>query len=386
MSTITPKQLEDAIVYAPKQDAVMAMSGPGTSKSSIMARAARRMGYTYMPRYTATMEASDVRLPYVEDGPDKDIKIAKWAVSNILPLQALASKYGKDEKFLVNFDDFPHAAPSVMRPFVRSIYGDGCERVIAEFPILDRVRFVLTGNREGDRAGSNRLDTYIANRLVIFEIEPDVDQWVSWALGDRSMPKADDAFPEMSARIEKAIKTRGIPDEVIAYVKWTKQVYDFNTETRSFKSPRSLEQLGRFIVAYETAGLNDDLIAAAATGTMGEAEACKFMAFRKLREELPDTDAILKGEPVKLPSKSEVLFILVTAIVRAAKPEHTAACAKFLKKLAETTTRDGMPVGVEVSAYFAHECLNGAAAGLRGVRGTPEFIEWIKSNGKYFVA
>jgi hypothetical protein len=119
---------------------------------------------------------------------------------------------------------------------------------------------------------------------------------------------------------------------------------------------------------------------------MGEAEACKFMAFRKLREELPDTDAILKGEPVKLPSKSEVLFILVTAIVRAAKPEHTAACAKFLKKLAETTTRDGMPVGVEVSAYFAHECLNGAAAGLRGVRGTPEFIEWIKSNGKYFVA
>src|SRR4029077_5736817 len=134
-----------------------------------------------LPRYTATMEASDVRLPYVEDGPD-GIKLARRAASTLLPLQALASQSGQDEQFLVNFDAFPHAAPSVMRPFVRSIYGDGKERVIAEFPILDRVRFLLTGNRESDRAGSNRLDTYIANRLVIFEIEPDVDEWVTGAL------------------------------------------------------------------------------------------------------------------------------------------------------------------------------------------------------------
>lgn len=384
--TISPKQLEDAVIYAPYQDAVMAVSPPGTAKSTIMARAARRMGYTYMPRYTATMEASDVRLPYVEDCPgEPDLKLAKWAVSTLLPLQVLESKYGKNEHFLVNFDDFPHAAPSVMRPFVRSIYGDGSERVIAEFPILNRVRFVLTGNRESDRAGSNRLDTYIANRLVIFEIEPDVDQWVSWALGDRAMPSRDESYPEMRAAIDKAVAT-GIPDEVIAYVKWTKQVYDFNTETRSFKSPRSLEQLGRFIRAYETAGLGDDLIHAAAVGTLGEAEAVKFMTFRKLRSDLPDTDAILAGKDVKLPAKSEVLFILVTAIVRAARKEHIPACAKLLKRLAEVEASNGTKIGVEVSAYFAQECLSGAAKELRGASAHPDFIEWIKNNGHFFAA
>jgi len=379
---ISPRQLEEAVMYAPLQDAVMAVSPPGTAKSTIMARAAKRMGATYLPRYTATMEASDVRLPYVEDGPG-DIKLAKWAVSTLLPLQALASQYPKDAHFLVNFDDFPHSAPSVMRPFVRSIYGDGKERVIAEFPILDRVRFVLTGNRESDRAGSNRLDTYIANRLVIFEIEPDVDEWVTGALNGFGMPQFDEGYAEMRARIDKAVSS-GLPDEVIAYPKWTKQVYNFSTETRSFMSPRSLEQLGRFIKAYETAGLGDEIIAAAAAGTLGDAEGMKFMAFRKLRDRLPDVSAILRGEDVPLPGSTEVLFILVTSIIRAAKTEHTKACAKFLARLAETESGDGSPVGVEVSAYFAHECLSGSASNLRGVRSQPELLKWIQKNGKYF--
>ena len=382
---ISPKQLEDAVCYAPNQDAVMAVSPPGTAKSTIMARAAKRMGSVYLPRYTATMEASDVRLPYVEDGPEgSDVKLAKWAVSTLLPLQVLAHTYPKDAHFLVNFDDFPHAAPSVMRPFVRSIYGDGKERVIAEFPILDRVRFVLTGNRESDRAGSNRLDTYIANRMVIFEIEPDVDEWASGALNGFAMPVVDESYPEMRARIDKAVAL-GIPDEVIAYVKWSKQVYDFSTETRSFKSPRSLEQLGRFIRAYETAGLGDEILAAVAAGTLGDAEGMKFMAFRKLRDRLPDVSAILKGEDVKLPSSTEILFILVTSIIRAAKPEHVKACAKFLQRLAEVTTPEGQPVGVEVSAYFSHECFSGSAQALRGVSSQPEVMKWIQKNGKYFV-
>lgn len=386
--SITPAQLLSAVIYAPYNDAVMAVSPPGTAKSSIMSAAAKRMGYTYLPRYTATLEASDVRLPYVEDDAEAGIKVAKWAVSNLIPLQALAYQYPKNAHFLVNLDDFPHAAPSVMRPFVRSIYGDGYERVIAEFPILERVRFVLTGNRETDRAGSNRLDTYIANRIVIFDIEPDVDEWVSGALNGFAPPAFDDGYVETRRTLDKAVAL-GIPDEIIAYVKWTKQVYDFNTETRSFKSPRSLQQLGRFIRAYEAAPMSDSdksqLIMAASTGTLGEAEAVKFAAFRALRSELPDTDAILQGKDVKLPAKSEVLFILVTAIVRAATEKNVAACAKLLGRLSEVKTRDGMPVGVEVSAYFAHECLIGAATKLRGVRSTPEFMKWIQSNGKFFV-
>jgi hypothetical protein len=380
---ISPKQLEDAVVFAPSQDAIMAVSPPGTAKSTIMCRAARRMGYTYKALYTATMEASDVRLPYVEEGPS-GIKLASWAVSPLIPLQALAERYGEDQHFLVNLDDFPHSAPSVMRPFVRSIYGDGNERVIAEFPILDRVRFVLTGNRESDRAGSNRLDTYIANRLVIFEIEPDVDTWVSGALNGFAMPSFDESYPEMRTRINKAV-AQGIPDEIIAYVKWTKQVYDFSTETRSFKSPRSLEQLGRFIRAYEVAGLGDEIIAAVAAGTLGDAEGMKFMAFRKLRDGLPSVDAILRGEDVKMPASTEILFILVTAVIRAAKREHVKAVAKLLERLAEAKTSDGMPVGVEVSAYLAQECLNGSAQALRGVRSEPQFHRWVQRNGgRYF--
>ena len=85
-----------------------------------------------------------------------------------------------------------------------------------------------------------------------------------------------------------------------------------------------------------------------------------------------------------MPGSTEVLFILVTSIIRAAKTEHTKACAKFLARLAETESGDGSPVGVEVSAYFAHECLSGSASNLRGVRSQPELLKWIQKNGKYF--
>ena len=381
---ISPRQAQDAIVYAPKRDAVMLVSPPGTSKSTMTCCAARRTGETYLPLYTATQEASDIRLPYVEDDTESGLKLAKWAITSMLPLEALKSRYGKEERFLVNFDDFPHSAPSVMRPFVRSIYGDGKERVLAEFPILDRVRFVLTGNRESDRAGANRLDTYIANRIVIFEIEPNVDEWVTGAINGFPMPAFDEGYAEMRARIDNAVAS-GLPDEIVAYPRWTKYIHNFSTETRSFMSPRSLEQLGRFIRAYETAGLGDEIIAAAAAGTLGDAEGMKFMAFRKLRDKLPDVGAILRGESVPLPASTEILYILATSILRAAKVEHVKACAKFLLRLSAVGAADGMPVGVEVSAYFVHECRHGASQALQEVFSQPEMLKWIQRNGSYFI-
>lgn len=376
---ISLRKAEDVVVHAPAQDMVVLVSPPGTGKSSAAVRAARRTGEHYLPVYAATMEAVDARgLPYPADAQGG--KDTKWAAPSFLPL---AKQDHGDRHYLVNFDDWFQSPPPVLRATVRSIYGDGADRRLGDFPIYPNVRFMGTGNREQDRAGVYRPETYVNDRITYIEIEPDCDEWVSGALNGFAPPEHDTNYPEMRSQINEAV-ARGVPDELVAFVKQSHQCYDFSADQRSFLSPRSIERLGRFMRAFEVAGINGETLHEVACGTIGEANAVKFMAFYKFRNELPDIQAVLRGEDVKLPAKSEVLYILVTTILRAAKKEHLPAMTKLLERLAKVETGNGMKVGVEVSAYFFNECARGTAnKELRDLRATG--MKWLSENGKYYL-
>src|SRR5262249_15240888 len=159
-------------------------------------------------------------------------------------------------------------------------------RHIGDFPLYQHTRFVGTGNREEDRAGVYRPETYVNDRITYLNVEPDVDEWVAGAIGGFPAGVLHRDYSKLRGRIAQAV-TEGVPDSLVAYVKWSKQCYSFSTEQRSFLSPRSLERLGRFMRAFEVAGINGAMLQEVASGTIGEAEAVKFMAFHKLREELP---------------------------------------------------------------------------------------------------
>lgn len=387
---ISLKQAEQVIVHGPEQDCIVLVSPPGTGKSSIVVRAAQRMGAMYMPVYAATMEAVDARgLPYPENATEwetpeqrSNLKRVQWAAPSFLPLEMEMAKY-KGRAVLVNFDDWFQAPPPVLRATVRSIYGDGGERRIGDFPVFKGARFVATGNREQDRAGVYRPETYVNDRITYIEVEPDADDWCSGAIGGFGKAAPDAGYAETRKAINRAV-AEGVPDVLIAFVKWGKMVYDFTTEARSFLSPRSIERLGRFMKAFDAAQLKDDrLLMEVACGTIGDAQATKFMAFYKLRDELPDTDAILRGEDVPLPPRSEILYILCTAILRAAKKQHVDAVVKLINRLS-TLEAKGMKVGVEVSAYLFRECYAGHNPELLGVRARPETMKWIQRHGRYF--
>lgn len=378
---ISLKQAVQIFLAAPKQDCVIASSAPGTGKSTAVTYASQVANALYWVVYAATYEAVDARgLPYVFDSNSH--KNVGWAAPSCLPLQVDAEKY-QGREIWVNLDDIFQAPPPVQRAFVRCIYGDGQTRHIGDFPLYDNLRFFGTGNREQDRAGVYRPETYVNDRITYLEVEPDVDEWCSGALGGFPKGEPDASYPLLRQKIDAAVAL-GIPETLVAYVKWTKQCYNFSTEQRSFLSPRSLERLGRFMRAFEAAGINGAMLQEVASGTIGEAEAAKFMAFHKLREELPDTDAILRGEDVKLPAKTEVLYIMVTAVVRAARKEHVAAVGKLLRRIAEVTNERGDKTGVEISAYLLQECLHGACSKeMYAIRSSPEFIKWCNANYKY---
>ncbi len=382
---ISLKQAQDVILYTPRRRCVVTLSPPGTGKSASAYAAARRAGAVYVEKYTGVMEALDANgVPYVADCPNGR-KVMLWAAPGDWPIEAIAHEFPDKQEIIVNLDDWFQATPPVQRATARGVYGDGKGRKIGSHSLLPNVRFVGTSNREQDRSGVYRPEQYVNNRVVYLEVEPDIEEWCSGAISGFAVPERDDNYPDVRARIDAEV-AKGIPDTLIAFVKQFKQCYDFTPDARSFMSPRSLECLGEFIRAFDAAGINGALLQEVANGTIGEANAMKFMAFHKFRDELPDVDALLKGESVPLPPKTEVLYILVTAVLRAAKKEHTEAVAKLANRIADCRTKDGKVVGVEVSHYLITECLRGAATKqLRGLSTSPLVREWIQTNKDYFL-
>jgi hypothetical protein len=336
------------------------------------------MGARYWPIYAATYEAVDARgLPQVKSGEEHDV--VDWAAPTCLPLASDKQLRGE---VAVNMDDLFQAPPPVQRAFVRTFYGDGRERRVGDYLLYPNTRFFGTGNREQDRAGVYRPETYVNDRITYLEVEPDVDEWASGALSGFSMPeRADEGYAELREKVNRAV-AQGVPDDLIAFVKFTNSVYEFNPDHRSFLSPRSIERLGRFVRAFDAAGINGESLHETANGTIGEANAAKYMAFRALRGELPDLKAILAGKDVILPTKAEVLYIACTSLLRMVKREHMAGIVKFIHALSELKKND-MRVGVEISVYMARECLHGAGAKeMASIINEPNFIKWISVHGR----
>ena len=67
------------------------------------------------------------------------------------------------------------------------------ERVLGDYKFPEGWRLVAASNRAKDRAGINRPDSHIANRLVQITVEPDVEDSIQWCL-DNGIPEVVPAF------------------------------------------------------------------------------------------------------------------------------------------------------------------------------------------------
>ena len=383
---ITPKQAGDVLLYAPYGTCVRLVGQPGTAKSAVSYRTAKRAGAVYVGQPTADMDVLDGKgVPYLIEGADGR-KMMAFAPPGTWPTEVVSHLYPKVGEIRVNLDDQGQAPPPVQAIVGRAVYGDGVARMLGDNPILPNVIFSATTNSVEDRASVHRTPSHTQNRFIDIRVQPDAEEWAREYLSGFPIPEPDSAYPTMRRKIEAAIGAGG-PETIAAFVAWSKEVQVFDPNAPGpFQSGRSLETLGKCIRAFETAGINGDVLYEVACGCIGDAQASKFMAFHKFREDLPDTDAVLRGENVKLPAKPEVLFILSGIVLKAAKKEHVDGVVKLLNRMA-VLEKDDRRIGVEPSVYLFRECLRGSNQNLQGVASHPEIAkEWLRKNGKYFQA
>ena len=347
--------INDAIslVKATPRDRCLLLAGPpGFGKSSAVVAASREQGWRYWPLYLATKEAVEL-----QGCPDisTDAFYSVWKpFAGVLPLAADPSLSGT---IAINIDDAGQAAPSVLKAAIRCIYGDGDRRFMGNHELYHDIRLFGTTNLHTHRAGAHRFETYVSNRVTTVEVEPDAMEWCRWA------------------------QANGVHPSVIGYVMFTKQVTDFAPDRDAFMSPRSLVALSEFIAALDAASINGHVLQAVASGTIGEQAGTQFTAFHALSADLPDMDAILRGDKVKLPTRPEVQYMFVSSFIRAAREEHVPIAAQLITRLTEAGG-----TGFEVAAFLTFEALKGSASQLRGIRTQPALYKWLAEFWKYLPA
>lgn len=256
---------------------VMLWGPPGVGKSQIVAQVAAKHQVSLIDIRLSQMEPSDLRgIPF------RVANHVEWAVPSILPQIERHGSAG-----LLFLDEITSAPPSVSAAAYQLIL----DRRLGEYTVPPNWVIIAAGNRQGDRGVTYTMPAPLANRFAHFEVEVYLDDWVAWAYRN------------------------GIDDRVIAFLRFRPELlFDFDPAHNpiAFPSPRSWEFAHRALQKFEH---QPDLLLAALQACVGPAAGIELNAFIANAENMPDLEAIIRGEAVRPPQEIDLKYAVAAALV-----------------------------------------------------------------------
>jgi hypothetical protein len=221
------------------------------------------------------------------------------------------------------------------------------DRRLGEYRIPDGWVIFAAGNRYGDRGVTYVMSAPLANRFTHYEIEPNLDDWVEWAHASVIDPR------------------------VIAFLRFRPDLlFDFDLARNpvAFPSPRSWEYAHRALVKFDAA---PELLLDALQACVGPAAGVEFKAFLDNMHELPDIDAIARGDSAQMPRGIDLQYGVAEALVRRAVQvrdlPHAAVVYGNILKYAKSFPQREMGVMLVTDL---HRSIG------RPLIAVPEFSEW----------
>ncbi|MCG6932366.1 MAG: MoxR family ATPase [Gallionella sp.] len=266
---------------------VMLWGPPGVGKSQIIAQVASRHAVPMIDIRLSQMEPSDLRgIPFRVDSR------VEWAVPAMLPD---VERHGPEGVLFL--DEITSAPPSVSAAAYQLIL----DRRLGAYEVPDGWAIFAAGNRQGDRGVTYTMPAPLANRFSHFEIEANLDDWVSWAYEN------------------------GIDERLIGFLRFRpERLFDFDPAHNpvAFPSPRSWEFAHR---ALQKFGDSPELLLPTLQACVGPAAGLELNAFVENLERMPDLDAILRGEQVDVPREVDLQYAVASALVaRAARAKGSS--------------------------------------------------------------
>jgi len=266
---------------------VMLWGPPGVGKSQIITQVGERHKVPVIDIRLSQMEPSDLRgIPFRNH--DK----VEWAVPAMLPD---AERHGSAG--ILFMDEITSAPPSVSAAAYQLIL----DRRLGEYQVPDGWAIFAAGNRQGDRGVTYTMPAPLANRFSHFDVDINLDDWVAWAYA------------------------HDIDERVIAFLRFRPDLlFDFDPAHNpvAFPSPRSWEFAHRALQKFMD---HQELLSGSLQACVGQAAGIELSAFIASLDEMPDLDAICRGEDIAAPKEIDLQYAVAAALVgRAIRSKETS--------------------------------------------------------------
>lgn len=256
---------------------VMLWGPPGVGKSQMVAQIAERHDAPLIDIRLSQMEPSDLRgIPF------RSGDRVEWAIPAILPDTQRHGPRG-----ILFLDEITSAPPAVSAAAYQLIL----DRRLGEYRVPTHWAIFAAGNRQGDRGVTYSMPAPLANRFSHFEVETHLDDWVAWAYAN------------------------AIDERVIAFLRFRPELlFDFDPAHNpvAFPSPRSWEFAHRGLSKFED---QPDLLQGTLQACVGPAAGIELKAFIDSLDQMPDLDAILRGETLSVPDEIDLQYAVAAALV-----------------------------------------------------------------------
>ena len=330
---VSPTQLFDALVQLiPGRIPIMIWGAPGQGKSAISKQAADYINYQYSVIHAGIYDRVDlVGIPYVLDNR------TYWAMPSIFP------EPDDLTPAVINFEELTTAKQDVMSAlmqlFLDNSYGT--------YNLPAAVSLIACGNRRRDRAGTNAMPTPLASRIVHFELETTLKDWIDWAFKNNVDP------------------------DIIFFLKFnTGEFNNFDPDTfhqsgdYTYACPRTWERLSdvKKLMPVETS----DLAKKAYAGTVGKGASAAFGAYLRMKADLPDPEQVLANpEHAFIPADPSALTVLCSSLYAISEdPSRWPAVSEYAQRL-----NDDHP---EHSEFLVGQCIRRDPT----LKETSEFYDW----------
>ncbi len=256
---------------------VMLWGPPGVGKSQIVAQVGQRHHVPVIDIRLSQMEPSDLRgIPFRENG------LVEWAIPSLLPD---ANRHGVQG--ILFLDEITSAVPSVSAAAYQLIL----DRRLGDYRVPPGWAIFAAGNRQGDRGVTYTMPAPLANRFSHFEVELNLDDWVTWAYQN------------------------GIDERIIGFLRFRpEQLFKFDPAQNpvAFPTPRSWEFAHRALQKFAN---TPPLLLGSLQACVGPAAGIELKAFVDSLDQMPDLDAILRGEDIKAPKEVDLQYAVASALV-----------------------------------------------------------------------
>ncbi len=315
---------------------VMLWGPPGIGKSQIIAQVAVRHAAPMIDIRLSQMEPTDLRgIPFRIENR------VEWAVPSMLPDAERHGPYG-----ILFLDEITSAPPSVSAAAYQLIL----DRRLGDYEVPPGWAIFAAGNRQGDRGVTYAMPAPLANRFSHFEVETNIDDWVSWAYANN------------------------IDEGLIGFLRFKPELlFDFNPAHNpvAFPSPRSWEFAHRTLKKF---GDNSGLLLPTLQACVGPAAGLELYAFIENLDNMPDLDAILRGEPVPVPREVDLQYAVASALVgRAIRAKGTADAKVIHGHILDYASR--FPLR-EMGIMLVSDMHRGIGQSLFSV---PQFANWANA-------